>query len=65
MSRSPTLNRISLAGFESRAEMLEAIIASLTDSMFFAMKHGDKRQVAEIRGRLSEAKRRYAECRSY
>ena len=63
--RTPTLNRISLAGFESRQEMLEAIIDSLTQSKFFAMKHGTKDQVRDINARLREAKRRYDEIRSF
>lgn len=63
--RTPTLNRISLAGFESRQEMLEAIIDSLTQSKFFAMKHGNKDQVRDINARLREAKRRYDEIRSF
>lgn len=65
MNRTPTLNRISMAGFESRQEMLAAIIDSLTESKFFAMRHGDKSQVREINARLREAKRRYDEIRSF
>lgn len=65
MSREVTINRLTLAGFESRQEMLAAIIDSLTESKFFAMKHGHKDQVREISARLREAKRRYDEIRSF